>query len=622
MHRKYTLLEIKQLFYRNQMKKTITDAYKRFLNQLTDHRHSATDLALSLPEIRTNIGQFLSLGDLARCTQVSSEWKATFNELLWRTFKVYCSWDYPRSGLVGATKNLHSVRQLSFNQCYQLSYFALNYQNLYTLDLSNYTGVSCLSNHYQAPTVLLQNIATSLVARQQRLRTLRLINVDKLITLQFWESVARYKTLTALTVKGIRINIPSMHRFVSACKNLERLQLRDIELGGHILRLIRDSFVNLRQLSLDVINGMTAAENVDLLRLCPRLQVLYWRTDWCSYPLDDDENEDDGLPPDPPTILSPSEQRFPWMELQSLLRSGAWRELDSFALCDFYARFSDDQLHFILTHMHPRIRRFGAPGSTFGNRSFATLAHSFQSLEVLDLRLSHGTLEAPIQEVMSSCPNLTLLFGTSIQSIDIVNGKPWVCQKLKYLVLDFIVQGSTLQTRQDHQDHILSQLSTMTKLELLVLDSTQVRTPGSYHLNLRLCAGLDTLRTLRDLKIVSFYGVKHHISVEDMWWIQTHWMGMDDMYIRRGEGDFHVLTTTRDWQGRDWQQRVHESELPSEMIVPLRGYFGELLTDTLMSNSTFEVICMGNAQWRSDGINWEHPPSYHECLYRHFFEEY
>ncbi|KAF9187370.1 hypothetical protein BGZ51_001337 [Haplosporangium sp. Z 767] len=467
-----------------------------------------------------------------------------------------------------------------------------------------------------------QDVATLLVARQQRLRTLRLINVDKLITLPFWRSVGRYKTLTALAVKSIRMDVPSMHHFLSACKNLEHLQLRDIEFQGHILPLIRDSFVNLRQLSLDVIDGLTAAEHVDLLRLCPRLKVFYWRTDWCSYPLEDNENEDDELPPDPPTILSPSEQRFPWMELQSLLRSGAWRELDSFVLCDFYARFSDDQLWFILTHMHPQIRRFGVPGSTFGERSFAALAHSFQSLEVLDLRLSHGTLQAPIQEIMSSCPNLTLLFGTSIRSTDVVNGKPWVCQNLKYLVLDFIIEGSTLRTRQDHQSHILSRLSAMTRLELLVLDSTQVRTAGSDHLNLRLCAGLDTLRTLRDLKVISFYGVEHHISVEDMWWIQTHWVGMDDMYIRRGKGDFYVLTMIRDWQGRDWQQRVHGSGLPSDMIVPLRGYFGEPLMDTLMSNSTFEVVCMGNAQWRFDGINWEHPPSHQECLYRHFFGEY
>ncbi|KAG0042104.1 hypothetical protein BGZ83_000888 [Gryganskiella cystojenkinii] len=186
---------------------------------------------------------------------------------------------------------------------------------------------------------------------------------------------------------------------------------------------------------------------------------------------------------------------------------------------------------------------------------------------LLTLREVSLRIEGPmVQQLLCSMPNLEKFGAKRLSGLEMLaDSRPWVCPRLKELRLqlylelerprggifpigthfeDFFRQSQMdsllppplyrgdssdndqmRESLKEQHDHILDQLAQQTHLERLVLQSWTYYTqrPHVRDLDLRLTCGLDRLRTLKRLSVITFRGTDQFLAEEEVEWMLKHW---------------------------------------------------------------------------------------------------
>ncbi|KAK3810180.1 MAG: hypothetical protein J3Q66DRAFT_415520 [Benniella sp.] len=165
---------------------------------------------------------------------------------------------------------------------------------------------------------------------------------------------------------------------------------------------------------------------------------------------------------------------------------------------------------------------------SFYIRADGSLRPHLSNLQTLDLYEAIAFTSELAQEVMSSCPLLTVFKGCIVDAVDIVQGRPWVCLQLKLLSLGFRFDSTTFD-----QMHplVLDQLSRLTRLEDLELYSWR-QSPSQFQetIDLRLEHGLGKLSTLRLLRILEIGAAKQRMGLQEIDWMIEHWKCLVRIY--------------------------------------------------------------------------------------------
>ncbi|CAO3574676.1 unnamed protein product [Mortierella alpina] len=373
----------------------------------------------------------------------------------------------------------------------------------------------------------------------------------------------KWKELIASDVPWI--GLEATHAFWRACSRLESLHLTGYrapapEAGSW------PEFSFLQTLTLFGVHGLSVLKLVELLAQCPRLKRLWWLIDE-YFDVDDYTNSQLVI-----EDISVSEMsRRVVSGLAHLVREGRLQELESLEL-DLHFDYSqrtlidgdgsiEKDMATVLDQVQP-LKTLHVHGLDMDKAwSFPPLRRHFETLTSLQLGMPVGVESSRmVQTILSSCMTLTWYQGNSVRALDMMrDGRPWVCLALKGLELrielepELNSETKTLDcTRQEQQCFVLTQLSRLRWLERLNLRgsisaSDAWTRPGEVdaadpdmklalankcvrqrRLDLRLCEGLDLLKTLTCLSMLYFQGAAEW-GPDEVDWALKHWPKLESM---------------------------------------------------------------------------------------------
>jgi hypothetical protein len=122
-----------------------------------------------------------------------------------------------------------------------------------------------------------------------------------------------------------------------------------------------------------------------------------------------------------------------------MIAEGTWPHLQSISARMF--KHVDD-LSRIVQSMQ-RITDFMTDELLFTPKLLGLLRPHFGHLQALNLTRNIGFTSVMALEVMCSCPSLTTFQGCDMDAIDIVDGRPWICLRLKFLDMGIRFEPST-----------------------------------------------------------------------------------------------------------------------------------------------------------------------------------
>ncbi|KAG0051782.1 hypothetical protein BGZ83_003308 [Gryganskiella cystojenkinii] len=329
----------------------------------------------------------------------------------------------------------------------------------------------------------------------------------------------------------------------------------------------------LRYLAMVALNGLSVAHQFSILQRCPRIEKLRW------------------------SLLKPAQEQIPLREMTESIHQGTWPNLvelnlmggitDDDAIARMLEAFDQglEQLILISSGFGSasldallKPRHFGQGGVGFSNQAsgYSVISawgtsrpsHAL-SLTVLELSGCPLMTSSMAQEIMCSCPNLTVLRVIKLSDEDILGGrakehdvedessrvlplkgKPWVCIKLERLLLSRFEMsmtplssspliglqsaGATSTTTEvsavsPNNRLILDRLSQLTRLTQLSLGGgydeygSTVAEPGRT-LVLSMNHGLEMLARLKDMRTLTFDGRKQTAMGEkDVRWMAAYW---------------------------------------------------------------------------------------------------
>lgn len=86
-------------------------------------------------------------------------------------------------------------------------------------------------------------------------------------------------------------------------------------------------------------------------------------------------------------------------------------------------------------------RNFNFESTYFGVQVFPTLVPHFATLETLQWSMCAHVSGEMIQTVLESCPLLRVFCATRVQARLVQQGRPWVCVRMRKLVVLIVVEG-------------------------------------------------------------------------------------------------------------------------------------------------------------------------------------
>ncbi|KAI8352429.1 hypothetical protein B0O80DRAFT_530359 [Mortierella sp. GBAus27b] len=557
---------------------------------MAQHHH-----ALNLPEVIFRIGRHLeSLDDVLACSLVCKSFRASFEPYLWMDVHLkslhernenvrrqelaryislggYIVWDEREKGRElrqdGIVQSLQRIapwirslavhahcfpRQLRFsNQCTRINTLLI-------------AGVPLNDQFDEAYWNDCETLLT-----QACLRSLTLRGWSRIY--RVFLSCAQHTNLTTLRIRNSTLSARDLEALWKICLQLEILELTEVNVHGisnqsshnnpsqvgHDLifkeqfstsvahSLTNETSTNwstptfaatavrlpkLRELTLDIYCMDDELQLEQIILHCPQLQVLIWNT-WYSEPL---------------------------MKLFcDHLAADTWPCLDWIAIRREKRRFTEQE-HALLLQSAPRpLRRLDVDIRSFGEQTFNLYRERghFTTLTKIDLTQSAFTLPSwmsgaaainpvaskQVQEVLESCPMLEHIVAMVVTAQDIIQGKPWVCRRLKtfQVTINMEFSGNTWvregqRTRLKYSEYdkarchqIFEQLGQMSQLTLLDMRIQQqcwfrFFDAKTTSLPLRLRMGLGHLSTLRNLEIIGYYG-SQRIRLVDLEWMLQHW---------------------------------------------------------------------------------------------------
>ncbi|KAI8357685.1 hypothetical protein B0O80DRAFT_527445 [Mortierella sp. GBAus27b] len=353
-----------------------------------------------------------------------------------------------------------------------------------------------------------------------------------------------YSSLCSLTLSSCRIESESMCHFWSISQQLESLEIRNTFLslptGSPPVRTWNGNnesnqdicaayeattsdarFPKLRKLIVDDVRNCTPLEQLEwLIKPCPLLETLNWDTGGYLIPGDE---------------FSDSFASMTWPNLVSITISDSWRR-----------SVSDENYMTILRTAKKPLKSLDMTIARLGRPAFdLILKHHFETITEIDLTKAQDPNQdwktfVPehcslwVREVLESCYSLERLVASIISSDDIINGKPWVCRRLKCLQVVINMNFKDKPTERGRkrpkftEDEervcrgVFGQLSRLISLKSLELSGLLPSEAKIFALPLELRLGLGQLSQLKNIDSIRFHG-NQDMRMTDIQWMMDHW---------------------------------------------------------------------------------------------------
>ncbi|KAF9431328.1 hypothetical protein BGZ76_000456, partial [Entomortierella beljakovae] len=453
-----------------------------------------------IPEILDHINKYLGVNDRLRCICVCKRWHKNFIPTVWKHLKIRDT-ATPRN----VRRHRHLIHELDLDNIHES--LKLKFPHLRSLSLGKSAGTSAETTPpYCDP--------ASLISLNPSIVELKLLPIHRELNSGIIHAASQLPSLKILLILRSRfMSQQDEQAFWIACKNIEKLEMKDVIFSKESKIPPDLTFPELRKLQLFRIEGLDQLNQIEWISRCPKLEGLVWADGNGKY--------------------VPS-------NFAQLVASGTWPNLKRLQIA---MGISDSDIGMVLEGMNNATKiEFRSPSATFSSYSLLALRKHFGSLVTLKLSQENTAgNNVALQEVFCSCPHLRTFRGHTVQGKDIALGGPWVCLSLRTLRIQIEFNTSTEEEMDAHQRAVFTKLSFLTKLEKFC-----VGTPSTVNgLDFKLCAKMGYLSGLEYLKFIGFPGINQNFTEEDITWMAENWKSLKSISgrLHTDLGIHHQLKT-------------------------------------------------------------------------------
>ncbi|KAI8354827.1 hypothetical protein B0O80DRAFT_449798 [Mortierella sp. GBAus27b] len=392
---------------------------------------------LGIPEVASIVASYLKGQDLARCVQVSKSWRQLFLPHRWRVVRAGFSIQNPkrkriisRAGPHPADihRHRHLIHHLSLLGD-SLGLDKFHYPNLRKLTVDHLNAVVDKERE-----VFLEFTDMFPCLNEVVLRSIKMAPGS-------WTILSGHSHIKRLELSSMCIEAAHSHSFWEVCSKLESLKLDIFTFKGNWTPM--DAiFDHLHTLDISSLNPLDRKAEFRLILQCPALKELTWRE------LDD---ESDGTT----------------FRFNGAIPHKHWIHLDRLLI---WLSLNDEDVASILGGVG-NLGHLELSSCCLKDLSSRALDRHYSTLVDLNIQLCSGIASLIFRDILCSCPSLEILRGDYIFARDVVDGRPWVCQRLRELDLCFLFEESERHL----QSEIFRRLSTLVRSQYLTeLDKDEV----------------------------------------------------------------------------------------------------------------------------------------------------
>ncbi|KAK3819589.1 MAG: hypothetical protein J3Q66DRAFT_399041 [Benniella sp.] len=445
----------------------------------------STENPLEIPEIASIVASSLSSNDLANCLLVSKRWRALYLSHMWHSVQVDSK--PARCGhflVIGPHpadiyRYRHLIRRLTMiGDLAGLDKY--NYPNLQHL-VVDYTR--CAKDPDRMIFLELTEMFPAVVSLD-----LKRVKIETAT----WLDLSTHSHITTLKLNGIDIKANVASEFWRACTKLEYLELRSVHIeGGAIPDDVM--LIHLKRLVLWNMIGVDEVQQLRLIFQCPALKDFRWIIEW-----DDDDQIETGQ------VLTQAIPNERWPDLGRL---------------EIIHRLNHTDIAAILNGIgngHGCLTELTLDGCFLPNSSLELSIH-FGTLVNLNIGYCFHVPSIVIRDILCSCPVLEVLVARCVRVQDIVNGEPWICNRLRELTICFKLE----ENEEELQREVFERLSRLVHLESLLMNCHDGQHTNS-HVEFTLENGLQQLASLQRWKTLGFLGFIPQLTLNEVQWLNHH----------------------------------------------------------------------------------------------------
>ncbi|KAI9235916.1 MAG: hypothetical protein BYD32DRAFT_463022 [Podila humilis] len=485
--------------------------------------------ALDIPELREQVSAHLGTKDLVTCSLVNHLWYNSFNPDIWRTVSVVASTSNRNPTVAALIKNARFIRELRFSGMVSIDHFSPGCTLLRLLTIDGDMIANADKNDEQVLDTLVTDISTriaKIIDGNPYLRHFQYYDQRLQPTGSIWKALAGSPVISSLQIGRSTLRPGEMPAFWDACSKLETLHILDCSFydSENESNMPLVHFSKLQTVWMANVKGWAPLHQLHLIAQATELRVWQWRLAGDFF--------------------------FPKGEYRALMKRKPCPHLNSLDM----ARddIEDEDLAVALDNMPPAVSLV-AHWTRFGPIAFKSLQvhRHCPSIKTLDLYRCRYVTSQMVQTLLSSCPLLESFAADIISGIDIVDGEPWVCLKLKSLSIHLSLAGTIPEESQSmtqaearirEQQRVCEQLSRLEKLERLHICRDVSRYENSMSLDFRLRKNggvLEDLDGMKKLECLNFHATDQKMDVEDLQWMFDHWPTLHFVMGRFHDDDTH-----------------------------------------------------------------------------------
>ncbi|KAG0046217.1 hypothetical protein BGZ83_008607 [Gryganskiella cystojenkinii] len=437
-----------------------------------------------LPEILSCISAYLTKEDAINCIRVCKAWRVEFEPIIWRTFKLVNdpenSYDQPLPAYIQRNaKHIHHLiikYYIGCNlfpakfECSQIRTLEITVKEDPWADDEDSFDVDEDEEEDDLNNEFIWHPLTAYLKDHQFLQKIQIHCPGTSITppVPFWKSLMTCSNLAEIDTQGLCFQLWGTVHYLQVC-SLSSVRKVSSHMDDFSIVFSWDDndvvfFPELQSLSFEETDDYIGNFYVGWITRCPKLTSLTWDS-----------------------IVD-----LPIQEFCHRIPT-ACPNLTSLRLT---ADLMDRDIAEVLKAM-PRIENLYLQEADFAEESIGALRRHFQTLTEINLLGALAPTHEYIQEILSSCPNLTMLRADEILASDLIK-QPWVCRQLRTLIIGIRTEPTT--TLSDERA-VYSRLSEMTELRMLVIGPSMSEVTYDFRtVELSIRAGIESLKSLTHLE--------------------------------------------------------------------------------------------------------------------------
>ncbi|KAF9436214.1 hypothetical protein BGZ76_004567 [Entomortierella beljakovae] len=461
------------------------------------------DSLWDFPELRFILAKYLDDPQLAAAAAVCKSWNSTFSAILYS--KVVWHEKGPTAAAVRA--NQSHIKSLEIQSVDKVFPFE---------GLSNLESLAICCNEVLVKWTPSQ--LSNLLTRNPKLNSINLDlpHENDKHSLDIIRAISQIQSLRNLSVNFNQLSSLMAKCLFSTCSHLESLELELRGIAGDVSIDRWENFSNITSLHLEVGYEKSCRQQMKIIQKCPNLRTLSW-----SLPFEE----------------------LPCAGFCKVLSEDC-RSIQELDLINTSLETRNPIKDAILSRIIKSCRNltlFNPSDMQFGPASLQSLRPHFPTLRAL--YLNRGSASSSVaHEILVSCPLLETLEMPTLKALDIKKppqkGKngvlvpspfiAWSCLNITTLSIHFCEFNLAPAKYQRLTFAQLSELKNLVSLDIGPTEAWGEVVEGG--LMLRLCAGLDHLKTLKKLETLMFIRVKQKMEFEDVRWMIQAWPRLQNFH--------------------------------------------------------------------------------------------